>query len=154
MTLSRRFLLKLRRSGAAIWHVCNAWRIGALLAMLVVGCGESELELETWPVHGTVIDQNGVTPSSGVVRFLADREMYQSDPHRITVGPIQSDGSFTAKTHRKSDVYEGAPPGTYDLMVMTDKTGPDGQKVPVQFDVPERCTVESGENKVTVKIQR
>jgi len=125
-----------------------------LLLMLAGGCAERAPELETWPVHGTVIDQNGMSPASGVVRFLADAESPHSDPHLITVGPIQPDGSFTVKTHRKGFTYDGAVAGDYGLLVMTDKTTSDGQKVPVQFNVPERCTVEPVENKVTVKIQR
>lgn len=129
-------------------------RLLLLLLLLAAGCGERAPELETWPVHGTVIDQNGVVPISGVVRFFADAEMHQSDPHLITVGPIQPDGSFSVKTHRKGFTYDGAVAGDYRLMVMTDKSASDGQKVPVQFDVPEACTVERGENKLTVKIQR
>ena len=96
-------------------------------------------ELATWPVQGKVIDQNGVAPSSGVVRFLANAEMHRSDPHLITVGPIQSDGSFTVKTHRKGFTYEGAVAGDYSLLVITDKTTSDGEKVPVQFEVPQSC---------------
>jgi len=129
-------------------------RLLLLLLLLAAGCGERAPELETWPVHGTVIDQNGVAPASGVVRLLADAEMHPSDPHLITVGPIQPNGSFTVKTHRKGFQYDGAVAGSYKLLVMTDKTASDGQKVPVQFDVPEACTVEPGENKLTVTIQR
>ena len=129
-------------------------RLFLLLLMLSVGCAERAPDLETWPVHGTVIDQNGVSPASGVVRFLADAEMHQSDPHLITVGPIQPDGSFTVKTHRKGFTYDGAVAGDYGLLVMTDKTTSDGQKVPVQFDVPEPCTVQPRENKLTIKIRR
>jgi hypothetical protein len=132
----------------------KARRLFLLLPLLAVGCAEKAPDLETWPVHGTVIDQSGVSPTSGVVRFLADAEVHQSDPHLITVGPIQPDGSFTVKTHRKGFTYDGAVAGDYGLLVMTDKTSSDGQKVPVQFDVPERCAVEPGENKLTIKIQR
>ena len=129
-------------------------RLFLLSLMVAVGCAERAPELETWPVHGTVIDQNGVSPASGVVRFLAVAEMHRSDPHLITVGPIQPDGSFTVKTHRKGFDYDGAVAGDYGLLVITDKTNSDGQKVPVQFDVPEPCTVQPGENKLTIKIQR
>ena len=129
-------------------------RLFLLPLMLAVGCAERAPVLETWPVHGTVIDQNGVSPASGVVRFLADAEMHQSDPHLITVGPIQPDGSFTVKTQRKGFTYDGAVAGDYGLLVMTDKTTSDGQKVPVQFDVPDPFTVQPGENKLTIKIQR
>lgn len=142
------------RSRDVLWSCVKGWGVFCLMPVLVVGCAERAPELETWPVHGTVIDQNGVPPVSGVVRFLADAERHQSDPHLITVGPIQSDGSFTVKTHRKGFDYEGAVAGNYGLLVMTDKTASDGQKIPVQFDVPERCTVEPGENKLVVKIQR
>ena len=124
------------------------------ILVLAAGCGERAPELVTWPVQGTVIDQDGESPTSGVVRFLANAEMHRLDPHLITVGPIQSDGSFTVKTHRKGFIYEGAVAADYALLVITDKTTSDGQKVPVQFDVPQSCTVAAGENKVVVKIQR
>jgi hypothetical protein len=124
------------------------------MLMVAAGCSERAPELATWPVQGKVIDQNGAAPSSGVVRFLANAEMHRSDPHLITVGPIQSDGSFTVKTHRKGFTYEGAVAGDYALLVITDKTTSDGEKVPVQFEVPQSCTVEAGENKLAVKIHR
>jgi hypothetical protein len=133
---------------------CTA-KIGQLLPLLIltIGCQRAP-ELETWPVQGTVIDQNGIRPNSGAVRFFASAEMHKLDPHLITVGPIQSDGSFAVRTQRKSFAYDGAVAGTYRLMVITDKTGRDGQKVPVEFEVPDSYTVEAGENTLAIKIQR
>ncbi len=128
-------------------------RLFPFVLVLAVGCRRAP-ELETWPVHGTVVDQKGLAPASGVVRFLADAEMHPSDPHLITVGPIRSDGAFTVKTHRKGFNYEGAVAGDYGLLVMTDTTNAGGEKVPVHFKVPKRCTVQPGENTLTIKIRR
>jgi hypothetical protein len=123
------------------------------LALVVVGLGcNAAPELETWPVTGTVVDQTGASLTSGAVRFFAHDET-QGDPHLITVAPIQADGSFTTKTHRKGFDYEGTVAGEYRIMVITDKSAA-GERTPVQFDVPERFTVEPRENTLNLKIVR
>jgi hypothetical protein len=124
-----------------------------LLLVLVLGCQRAP-ELETWPVQGTVVDQSGARLSSGAVRFVANAEKHAADPHLITVGPINSDGSFTARTHRQGFTYDGAVAGVYRVVVMTDKTTSDGQKVPVEFELPETRTVEPRENKLDITIRR
>jgi hypothetical protein len=123
------------------------------LLALTLGCQRAP-ELETWPVHGTVIDQSGARLTSGAVRFFADEEKHAADPHLITVGPIQADGSFTVRTHRKGFTYDGAVAGAYRLLVITDKTTSGGQKVPVEFELPEMRTVEPRENKLDITIRR
>jgi hypothetical protein len=126
-----------------------------LLALLglTLGCSSAP-ELETWPVKGAVVDQTGASLTSGVVRFFASDEMHQSDPHLITAGPIRPDGTFIVKTHRKDFTYDGAVAGEYRLMVMTDKKTPAGERVPVQYELPESSTVEPRENTLAIKIQR
>ena len=61
----------------------------AMLLALVVGCRAKAPPLETWPVRGSVVDQNGERPTGGAVRLLT-----MNDADLITVGPIQPDGSF------------------------------------------------------------
>jgi len=120
---------------------------------LTLGCSSAP-DLETWPVNGTVIDQTGASLTSGVVRFFASDDMHQPDPHLITAGPIQADGSFTVTTHRKEFTYDGAVAGEYRLVVITDKKTPAGERVPVQYELPEPSTVEPRENTLAIKIQR
>jgi hypothetical protein len=133
-------------------HCTNLLRCTAVLVLLV-GCQRAP-ELETWPVHGTVVDQSGARLTSGAVRLLADRDKHAADPHLITVGPIQADGSFTVRTHRKGFTYDGAVAGAYRLLVITDKTTSGGQKIPVEFELPEMRAVEARENKLDITIQR
>jgi hypothetical protein len=127
------------------------WMLASLV--LTLGCSSAP-ELETWPVNGTVVDQTGASLTSGVVRFFASDETAQADPHLITAGPIQADGSFSVKTHRKNFTYKGAVAGEYRLIVITDKKSPIGESVPVQFELPELTKVEPRENTVAIKIQR
>jgi len=126
-----------------------------LLASLGIALGcSSAPELETWPVKGAVVDQTGASLTSGVVRFFAKDELNQADPHLITSGPIQADGSFTVKTHRKGFTYDGAVAGDYRLMVITDKKTAAGERVPVHYELPEPSTIEPRENTLAIKIQR
>ncbi|HEX2475509.1 MAG TPA: hypothetical protein VHK01_12225 [Lacipirellulaceae bacterium] len=125
----------------------------APLVALALGCQRAP-ELETWPVQGTVVDQSGARLTSGAVRFFANAEKHAADPHLITVGPINSDGSFSVRTHRQGFTYDGAVAGVYRVLVMTDKTTSDGQKVPVEFELPETRTVERRENKLDMTIRR
>ena len=120
----------------------------AAVAVLVMGCSKAP-PLETWPVQGTVVDQNGERPTGGVVRLLTS-----SDPNLITVGPIQPDGSFTVHTQRRGFEYSGAVAGEYQMAVITGKPGPDGSVSPVRFDLPSPVVVETNENHFTVKIRR
>jgi len=131
---------------------CHAQWAVALLA-LALGCSSAP-ELETWPVKGAVVDQTGAPLSSGVVRFFARDELNQPDPHLITAGPIQADGSFTVKTHRKGFTYDGAVAGEYRLLVITDKKTAAGERVPVHYELPEPSTVQPRENTLAIKIQR
>jgi hypothetical protein len=124
-----------------------------LLLALALGCQRAP-ELETWPVQGTVVDQSGARLTSGAVRFFASAERHAADPHLITVGPIKADGSFTVRTHRQGFNYDGAVAGVYRVVVMSDKTTSDGQKVPVEFELPETRTVEPRENKLDITIRR
>jgi hypothetical protein len=119
------------------------------LAVLVAGCGKKAPPLETWPVHGTVIDQSGKSPTGGVVRLLTT-----ADPNLITVGPIQPDGSFTVHTQRRGFEYPGAVAGEYQVAVITGKTGPNGILSPVRYDLPSPVVVNASENEFTVKIQQ
>ena len=127
------------------------WTLASLV--LTLGCSSAP-ELETWPVNGTVVDQTGASLTSGVVRFFASDETPQPDTHLITAGPIQTDGSFSVKTHRKNFTYKGAVAGKYRLMVITDKKSSTGDSVPVQFELPEPTTVEPRENTVAIEIRR
>jgi hypothetical protein len=118
------------------------------LAILVAGCSKAP-PLETWPVRGKVVDQNGEAPTGGAVRLFT-----AADSNLITVGPIQPDGSFTVHTQRRGFEYPGAVAGEYQVAVITGKTGPDGSLSPVRFDLPSPLIVKPAENEFTVKIQR
>jgi hypothetical protein len=92
--------------------------------------------------------------TSRVARFFARGDAAEADPHLITAGPIQSDGSFSVKTHRQGFTYDGAVAGEYRLVVMTDKKTPAGERVPVHFELAGPASVERRENTLAVKIQR
>ena len=118
-------------------------------ALLFANCRESAPPLETWSVRGAVVDQNGDSPTDGVVRLLTN-----ADSRLITVGPIQPDGSFTVRTQRQGFEYPGAAPGEYSIVVITSKPGGDGNPVPVRFEVPEPFTVAKTENQLNLEIHR
>ena len=118
------------------------------IALLISGCNNAP-PLETWPVQGTVVDQNGESPTGGVVRLLTS-----ADSNLITVGPIQPDGTFTVHTQRRGFEYPGAVAGEYQVAVITGKTGPDGSVSPVRFDLPSPVIVKAGENEFALRIHR
>ena len=120
-----------------------------LLLVLVSGCGEAVPELETWPVHGTVVDQKGQPVTSGAIRFMTD-----SDAYLNTTGAIEPDGSFTMRSLRRGFEYKGAVAGAYQVIVLFEKTGADGRPFPAQYQLPKPYTVEPKENEFAVKIRR
>lgn len=122
---------------------------GICAILLLAGCYKSVPPLETWPVSGSIVDQNGQRPVDGVVRLLTD-----TDAHLISVGPIQSDGTFTVHTQRQGYDYPGAPAGTYDVLVITSKPGDDGKPVPIRFEVPKSFTVAASDNTLNLEIHR
>ena len=124
------------------------WGLGLLLA-LVCGCGEAAPELETWPVHGKIVDQRGKPVTRGAIRFMTDLDAYLN-----ASGTIEADGSFTMHSNRRGFTYEGAPPGTYQVVVLYEKKGADGKPFPAQYPLPETYTVEPKDNELTVKMRR
>lgn len=122
---------------------------GIIAISVLAGCQENVPPLETWPVSGSISDQNGQRPADGVVRLLTD-----ADAHLISVGPIQSDGTFTVHTQRQGYEYPGAPAGTYNVLVITSKPGGDGKPVPVRFEVPTAFTVAAPDNTLNLEIHR
>lgn len=120
-----------------------------MIGITVSGCGKQAPPLETWPVRGTVVDQQGKSPTRGVVRLLT-----AADPHLITVGPIQPDGTFIVHTERRGFEYQGAVAGEYQVAVMTERVGADGNQSPVRFDLPQAVVVKAAENLLEINIQR
>jgi hypothetical protein len=121
--------------------------ISLALSLVAVGCRETAPSLETWPVHGTVIDQNGKTLTNGAVRLMTDE-----DPQLITVGKISADGKFMMRSQRSGHFYEGAVPRSYGVLVLTAKTQPDGTLSPIQFHAPEPYVVKAESNTLELKI--
>ncbi len=130
---------------AASWPLWGLW----LLLALLLGCGKAVPELETWPVHGTVVDQKGQPVTRGAIRFMTDLDAYLN-----TSGTIESDGSFTIRSHRRGFQYEGAVAGTYQVIVLYEKMGADGKPFPAQYPLPKPFTVEPQENEFALKIRR
>jgi hypothetical protein len=79
--------------------------------------------------------------------------MTDADPHLITVGPIQPDGSFVVRTERQGYSYEGAVEGTYELVVMTARGASGAAALPVQYHVPEPLDVQAKSNVLELKVQ-
>ncbi len=115
---------------------------GLILALaLAVGCS-SKPELETWPVHGTVVDQKGKPVVRGAIQFQCNSDQYLN-----MSGATGEDGSYSMRSFRKGEIYQGAVAGTYKVIVIHGDTGS-------QYDVPEPFTVEAKDNEYSVEIKR
>ncbi len=116
--------------------------LAVLLLGFAIGCGKAAPELETWPVHGTVVDQKGKPVARGAVQFLSVKDAYLN-----TAGATGPDGSYAIRSFRRGFVYEGAVAGTYRVIVIHGEGG-------AQYEVPEPFTVEPKENELAIKIKR
>jgi hypothetical protein len=131
--------------------------VGLPLALAgAVGCGGTNL----YPVRGTVAFKGGapVTPLVGgqVVFEPLDPGAKQS-----ARGDIQPDGTFRLGTYRDGD---GAPPGTYKVLVMPPPPSPSDEKRPKPrvlhpryqrpSETPLKFTVRRGDNDCPITVER
>lgn len=82
------------------------YSIGSLVLSLVFGCGEAQIE--TYPVTGTVVFDDGSPVRTGTVELF-------SPEHGLTAtGRIREDGSFELGTYSSND---GACAGDHKVIV-------------------------------------
>jgi hypothetical protein len=101
-----------------------ASRLALISAVVVLaGCNRSGLH----KVEGKVVFPDGSPLTAGTVEFGP------VDKHAIYAprGFINADGSFRASTHDEND---GAPPGTYRLLITPPEELEPGQPKPKPFD--------------------
>ena len=124
-------------------HLKN-WQTTGWIVVLgfLLGCGKATPELETWPVHGTVLDQKGKPVARGAIQFQST-----SDSYLNMSGATAEDGSYSMRSFRRGFIYEGAVAGTYHVIVIHGDTG-------AQYEVPEPFTVEPKDNAFDVEIKR
>jgi hypothetical protein len=105
--------------------------------LLAAGCGGAGL----YPVEGQVVFADGTPLKSGTVVF-------SSVDQQVLIGARGElkDGAFRASTYRLND---GAPPGTYTVMVTT----PAGRDLTVTSGA--RYTVKAGKNEfLTITVEK
>jgi hypothetical protein len=107
------------------WPALRSWQL-RLLALLVVldaaGCNRRGL----YPVKGKVVFPDGTPLTAGTVEFRPVEHAFLAPR-----GEIQSDGTFRASTYAAGD---GAPPGTYKVVITPPEQLDPGQPRPKPFD--------------------
>jgi hypothetical protein len=138
-----------RRSSTLKPRRCKAVLSGLVCTLLLsMGCGLSD---------GRVVKDYKFNPVKGRV-FTGDQPMTQgtvefqpvSDPNFTSAGPIQPDGSFTLTTIMPGKTNSGAPEGEYRVMISVPQ--PPGQRPVGPFRIPEKITVNPGENDFKLRI--
>ncbi len=124
------------------------WRRRLWLHLFVVvfagggGCrGTAAPQRETFGVSGHVNVRPGEPASDGLVEFKSRLE-----PGLMTVGQIQSDGSFSLATRVAGQALAGAIAGLHDVRVSVTLADPQGvQGIPKTFVIPEPLLIEPGD---------
>lgn len=96
----------------------------ACLLIISAGCGSGD-RVQTYPVDGSVFVDG--KPAAGA-RLIFHPQ--QEDPTVIPTAKVTADGSYQATTY---DVFDGAPPGNYEVTLTWPTPKPPGAAV----DEPE-----------------
>jgi hypothetical protein len=116
-------LLNFMRVSARLAPCFWLLRFSALLiAIFAAGCGRKGL----YPVKGKVVFPDGAPLTAGTVEFRP-----VTDALLAPRGEIKVDGSFRASTYAEGD---GAPPGTYRVVITPPEQLDPGQPRPLPFD--------------------
>lgn len=124
------------------------WTLLVLVAAASLSaCGRSSEPLpQTYPVKGTVVDEQGAPVGGASVRFQS-----RSDITFTVSATTGDDGAFALKTMRGGRSADGAPEGQYRVTVTPPDTG-DQMTVPTTFKEP--YTVAPGGSDFTLRISR
>jgi hypothetical protein len=114
-----------------------------------VGCSSGgkrdETMPSTFPVSGTLTTEKGEAYKGGSVQFKSEK-----DPDLTVVGDVGEDGTFKLHTIKGSSKADGAPPGSYEVMI-NPPIGAD-QKMPfTSFTAPKKYEVQPKETKLEIK---
>jgi hypothetical protein len=107
--------------------------------MGTLGCGSGP---KAYPVKGKVVFKSGQPVTDGKIQFQSTTE-----PPFKSLADIDKDGSFTLTTHIGAKKKDGAPAGSYRVVVELERPA---EVVPL----PTVCTVERGPNEFTIVIDR
>jgi hypothetical protein len=118
-----------------------------VLLMLAAGCTPAVVLPKTYPASGSVAYKGGQPMTGGSVHFVS-----ADDPLLRVMGTIGQDGSFTLTTVKDTAKADGAPEGTYRVLVQPpmvsdarDKV-PDGHKAMIPTELPRTYKLEAREN--------
>jgi hypothetical protein len=88
-------------------------RLFCLVALVAVGCGDSDGADNIYPVRGQIsFDGQPLVEESTTVMFQPDIERGNGAPFHA-IGTVDGDGNYTLKTNGKN----GASPGWYKVVV-------------------------------------
>jgi hypothetical protein len=119
----------------------------AALLIFTIGCTPAVVLPKTYPASGSVVYKGGKPMTGGLIHFLS-----ADDPLMRVMGTIANDGSFTLTTVKDTAKADGAPEGTYRVLVQPpmasdarDKV-PDGHKAVLPIELPQPVKLEPREN--------
>lgn len=106
----------------------------------VLGCSNQEPVPTTFPVTGSVSFTNGKPYAGGTIQFRLDKNQ------ELTVtGKIEENGTFSLYTIKGKQRIEGAPPGSYEVMIAP-AIGKDRKMPFLPFFLPKNYQVQEREN--------
>jgi hypothetical protein len=124
-----------------------------VLLMLAAGCTPAVVLPKTYPASGSVVYKGGKPMTGGAVQFMS-----ADDPLLRVMGTIGKDGSFTLSTVKDTAKADGAPEGTYRVLVQPpmvsdarDKV-PEGHKAVIPTELARPFKLEAREN-TAIKIE-
>jgi hypothetical protein len=119
------------------WMLMKA---ATITLMGVAGCGSGMPP--TFPVKGRVVFKQGKPVTDGRIQFQS-----AADPQIKALGDIDNDGSFLLTTYVGAKKVQGAPEGSYNVVVELER--------PTEVvALPSTYTVEPRENDFTIVIER
>jgi hypothetical protein len=125
----------------------------AALLIFTIGCTPAVVLPRTYPASGSVVYKGGKPMTGGSVQFLS-----ADDPLMRVMGTIANDGSFTLTTVKDTAKADGAPEGTYRVLVQPPMVSDARDKVPEQhkgvigIDLPSPVKLEARAN-TSIKVE-
>ena len=130
------------------FHVRSVWlAAGFLLALMVLGCGDSSGVGKTCPVRGKItLGDQTLAAESAVVLFKPDASKGNNSPFE-PIGNVDREGNYTLVTKGK----RGAPPGWYKVIVTASEARIEAPKDPKRGHPHPRSLVPAkyGQEKTT-----